>query len=133
MKASSLSLRAAVLFGIVGMLMGIAMAATHDHSVRPAHAHLNLLGWVSLFLIGIYYKLHPSLDLSRAALWQALVWILGTVILTVGVAALYLGYPAAEPVAIVGSLIIFADMLLFTFLVFRPTAEHGATRLAPAE
>jgi hypothetical protein len=62
MKASSLSFKAAVLFAIVGVGFGIAMAMSQDHSVAPAHAHINLLGWVSLFLIGIYYRLHPALD-----------------------------------------------------------------------
>jgi len=133
-KASSLSFKAAVLFAMTGMAMGIAMAATHDHSVFPAHAHLNLLGWVSLFLIGIYYRFNPSLDMSRAGLVQVVVWILGTIILTIGVAAIYLGHPAAEPVAIVGSLIIFADMLFFAVLVFRPAAKvNRSPRLAPAE
>jgi hypothetical protein len=133
-KASSLSFKAAVLFAMTGMAMGIAMAATHDHSVFPAHAHLNLLGWVSLFLIGIYYRLNPPLDISRAALVQVVVWILGTIVLTIGVAAIYLGYPAAEPIAIVGSLIVFADMLLFAVLVFRPSSKASRSpRLAPAE
>jgi hypothetical protein len=133
-KASSLSFKAAVLFAMTGMAMGIAMAATHDHSVFPAHAHLNLLGWVSLFLIGIYYKFNPSLDVSRAALIQMAVWVLGTIVLTIGVAAIYLGRPAAEPIAIVGSLIIFADMLFFAVLVFRPAPKDSRSpRLAPAE
>ncbi len=67
MKASALSFRAAVLFALIGMGMGIAMAIARDHSVMPAHAHLNLLGWVSLFLFGIYYRLNPALDVSRLA------------------------------------------------------------------
>jgi hypothetical protein len=133
-KASSLSFKAAVLFVIAGMAIGIAMAATHDHSVFPAHAHLNLLGWVSLFLIGIYYRLNPWLDVSRAALVQVVVWILGTIVLTIGVAAIYLGHPAAEPIAIVGSLIVFVDMLFFALLVFRPAPKDSRSpRLAPAE
>jgi len=133
-KASSLSFKAAVLFVIAGMAIGIAMAATHDHSVFPAHAHLNLLGWVSLFLIGIYYRLNPWLDVSRAALVQVVVWILGTIVLTIGVAAIYLGHPAAEPIAIVGSLIVFVDMLFFDLLVFRPAPKDSRSpRLAPAE
>jgi hypothetical protein len=40
------------------------MAASRDHSSTPAHAHLNLLGWVSLFLFGIYYRMHPTADLT---------------------------------------------------------------------
>ena len=66
---------------IVGMIWGIVMAISRDHSAMPAHAHLNLLGWVSLFLFGIFYHLHPAIDRSRAALVQVTVWIIGTVVL----------------------------------------------------
>ena len=44
MKASVVSFRAAVLFGLLGMGLGIAMAIARDHAVMPGHAHLNLLG-----------------------------------------------------------------------------------------
>jgi hypothetical protein len=96
------------------------MAASGNHSVMPAHAHLNLLGWVSLFLIGIYYRLHPRLDTSRLALVQTGIWICGTIVLTCGVAAIYLGRPDLEPIAIVGSLIVAAGMLTFAYIVFQP-------------
>ena len=104
MKASALSFRAAVLFAIAGMGMGIAMAIGQDHSVMPAHAHLNLLGWVSLFLFGIYYRLHPAADISHLALVHVGIWCIGTVALTIVVAAIHLGYAAAEPVAAISSL-----------------------------
>ena len=81
MKASSLSFQAAVVLVVAGMIWGIVMAASGDHAAMPAHAHLNLLGWVSLFLFGIFYHLHPALDRSRAAMVQVWVWIVGTVIL----------------------------------------------------
>ena len=119
MRASSLSFCTAVCLGIVGMTIGIIMAATGNHSVFPAHAHLNLLGWVSLFLIGIFYRFHPALDTSRIARAHVIIWILGTIVLTCGVMAIYLGRPDLEPVAIVGSLTILGDMLLFAYLVFR--------------
>ena len=119
MRASTLSFCSAVCLGIVGMVIGIVMAATDNHSVFPAHAHLNLLGWVSLFLIGIFYRLHPSLDTSRLALTHVVIWIGGTIILTCGVAAIYLGRPDLEGVAIVGSLIVLGAMLMFAYLVFR--------------
>ena len=126
MKASSLSFCTAVCLGIVGMTIGIAMAASGNHSVFPAHAHLNLLGWVSLFLIGIFYRFHPALDTSRVAFVHVVVWIVGTVILTCGVAAIYLGRPDLELIAVVGSLIVLGAMLLFAYLVF--SSELGATK-----
>jgi peptidoglycan/LPS O-acetylase OafA/YrhL len=134
MKASSLSFRTAVVFAIVGICMGIGMAMSQNHSISPAHAHLNLLGWVSLFLIGVFYRLHPALDASRLAFVQVCLWIAGTVVLTVGVTALYAGYPSADPIAAIGSLIILAGVLLFAFLVFRPEPKGSRSAgLAPAE
>jgi len=46
---------------------------------------------------------------------------LETVVLTAGVAALNPGKPQTEPVAVVGSLLILAGMVLFAVLVFRST------------
>jgi hypothetical protein len=120
MKASSLSFRAAVVFVVAGMVMGIGMAMSEDHALMPAHAHLNLLGWVSLFLFGIYYKLHPGVDTSRLALAQVWIWVAATIVLTIGVAGVHLGREGFAPLAVVGSLVTLADALLFGVLVFRP-------------
>jgi hypothetical protein len=119
MRASTISFCSAVCLGIVGMMMGIIMAASGNHSVFPAHAHLNLLGWVSLFLIGIFYRFHPDLDTSRAALIHVVIWIFGTIVLTCGVAAIYLGRPDLEFIASVGSVTVLGAMLMFAYLVFR--------------
>lgn len=119
MKASSLSFLAAILAGIVGMAWGIVMAISQNHSAMPAHAHLNLLGWVSLFLFGIYYHLHASLDVSRIARAQVWIWIVGTIALTIGVGLLHTGHPSGEPLAGIGSIVVLADMLLFGWLVVR--------------
>lgn len=126
MKAASLSFRAAVLLAVMGMGWGLAMAISGDHSTMPAHAHLALLGWVSLFLFGIFYHLHPALDRRKAALLQVWVWIAATLTLTAGVALVHSGHPAAEPLAAGGSLIILADMLLFGWLVYQREAPAAA-------
>jgi hypothetical protein len=135
MTASALSFRLAVLFVIAGMAMGIGMAASQDHSIMPAHAHLNLLGWVSLFLFGIYYEKRPALDTSRLALIQVGLWSVGTVILTIAVAAIHLGYTAFDPVAGVASIMVLIGMLIFAYFVWRPATSRagGAISLTPAE
>ncbi|WP_201835560.1 hypothetical protein [Microvirga zambiensis] len=136
MTASALSFRLAVLFVIAGMAMGIGMAMSQDHSIMPAHAHLNLLGWVSLFLFGIYYERRPALDASRLAKIQVAIWSIGTVVLTIAVAALHLGYMAFDPVAAIASLTVLAAMVMFAYFVFRPSRYLNPTptgRLTPAE
>ena len=135
MKASSFGFRAAALLALAGMSMGIFMAASGNHAIMPAHAHLNLLGWVSLFLFGIYYRFHPTVDLGRMAMIQVGAWTFGTVLMTVGVTAIYSGHPEFEPLATVGSLVVLAAMALFAVIVFRPVRDEKivASRLNPAE
>ena len=135
MSASFLSFRLAVVFVLVGIAMGIGMAMSQNHSIMPAHAHLNLLGWVSLFLFGIYYERRPRLDASKLALVQVILWSAGTVVLTVAVAAIHLGYKAADPLAGIASLVVLAAMLLFAYFVFSPATSSAAKPIAltPAE
>lgn len=47
----------AALCGLAGMIFGAVMGMTQDFSLSPSHAHLNLLGWTSLALMGGYYAL----------------------------------------------------------------------------
>lgn len=126
MKASVLSFRAAVLMVVAGMIWGIVMAINQDHSTLPAHAHLNLLGFVSLFLFGIYYHLHPAIDTSRLASMQVWIWIAGTIVLTIGVALVHSGRQIGDPIAGISSLIVLADMLLFGWMVFRPQPANAS-------
>jgi len=135
MKASSVSFPVAVLMVVAGMIWGIIMAVSHDHSAMPAHAHLNLLGWVSLFLFGLFYHLHPAIDRSRAALVQVAVWIVGTVILTFGVGLLHTGHDIGQPFSAGGSFIVLASMLQFGWLVVRreQTAKAVRASAVPAE
>ena len=47
----------AALCGLAGMVFGAIMGITQDFSLSPSHAHLNLVGWTSLALMGGYYAL----------------------------------------------------------------------------
>jgi len=135
MKASSLSFRAAVLCVLAGMAWGIHMAVSDDHSAFPAHAHLNLLGWVSLFLFGLYYRLNPALERDKRAHVQVWSWLAGTVVMAIGVAMIHTGNARGEPLAGGGSIIVLASMLLFAWLLFRAERADASTRPAamPAE
>jgi len=135
MKASSICFAVAVLLVLVGMVWGIEMAISQDHSAMPAHAHLNLLGWVSLFLFGIFYHLHPEIDRSRIALVQASAWIVGTVILVIGVGLVHTGHESGDPIAAVGSLIVLLGMLMFGWIVIgrQRRGQAAGKRLTPAE
>ena len=120
-----------MLLVLAGMIWGLQMAITDDHSAFPAHAHLNLLGFVALFFFGIFYRLNPMVEANRLPFPQVLIWIVSTVVMAIGVGLGHTGHPAGDPIAAVGSFAIFADAMLFTWLVFqaRPVEDH-ASRVA---
>jgi cbb3-type cytochrome oxidase subunit 1 len=111
----------AALYAIVGMAGGIAMAATHDHSLVAAHAHLNLLGFVGFSIFGLYYHLVPSAAYSRLGRLHVVMASLGLWVLIPGVAMVNLGLP--EGPAIIGSLVTILAMLVFVVVV----AKNGRT------
>jgi hypothetical protein len=45
----------AAVFALGGMLWGIHMGMSDDMTQAPAHAHLNLVGWASMGLMGAFY------------------------------------------------------------------------------
>src|SRR5271154_3456915 len=104
---------------LAGMLAGIAMGIKQDFALGPAHAHLNLVGGVLLFLFGLYYRLVPSAGTSTLAKVQGWLHMIGAIAFPVGVAIVILKGEALVAIPIVGSLIVTAAMALFAVIVFR--------------
>lgn len=104
---------------LVGMLAGIAMGIQQNFVLAPAHAHLNLIGGVLLFLFGLYYRLIPAAGASTLAKVQGWLHMIGAILFPVGVAVVLLKGPSFEAAPIAGSLIVVAAMALFVVIVFR--------------
>ncbi|TBW35782.1 hypothetical protein EYW49_15415 [Siculibacillus lacustris] len=121
-------LRVAVLFALAGMGLGIFMAAAADHRLSPVHAHVNLIGWVGMFLAGLFYRTHPASE-GRAARWHLGTAIVGLTILAPGIAGVHLGLPWGEPLAGIGSLLTLAAMVLFATIVVRGTAAPASEQV----
>ncbi|MBL8893947.1 MAG: hypothetical protein JNJ53_05060 [Rhizobiales bacterium] len=122
MNLAHLCLRTAVVLGFIGFSMGFGMGVSQDFSLAPAHAHMNLLGWVSFFLYGAFYFLIPQAAAGMLPRIHYIMASLGTVVMVGGIAGIYLGYGATfEPLAIVGSISVYASFILFVFIVFRAT------------
>jgi hypothetical protein len=115
----SLMMCVSVVVLLIGMLAGIAMGITQNFVLAPAHAHLNLVGGVLLFLFGLYYRLVPAAGTTALAKVQGWLHIAGGILFPVGVAAVLLKGPSVEAAPIAGSLIVVAAMVLFAVIVFR--------------
>src|SRR5258705_4785884 len=65
--------RISVSLGLIGIVLGIVMGIRQDFVLMPAHAHLNLLGFVTMFLSALYYRVVPEAAASALAPYQAIV------------------------------------------------------------
>ena len=104
---------------LVGMLAGIAMGVQQDFTLAPAHAHLNLVGGVLLFLFGLYFRLVPAAGNSPLAKLQGWLHIAAAILFPAGVAIVVLKGTSFIAAPIIGSLIAVAAVALFTVIVFR--------------
>jgi len=65
-------LKLAAVYLIIGVAMGIMMGASRDFTLRPVHAHVNLLGFATLALSGLIYSVFPKAGesvLARIHFW----------------------------------------------------------------
>ena len=121
---SNAFLIAGVVSVVGGMAWGIQMSATHDHTLAPAHAHLNLLGWVSFAIFAFYYRLVPEAAeglLPRLHFGLA-VGGLGTLVPGIVLAITGQG----ETLAKLGSVLSLASMLVFLWVVVRAALRGRA-------
>jgi hypothetical protein len=112
-------MRAGVMFLIVGMIWGIEMGIRQDFSMAAAHAHLNLVGGVLLFVFGLYYRMVPAARDSALANWQSWLHIVGAILFPVGVAVVIKKGEAFIILPIIGSLTVLGAAALFALIVFR--------------
>lgn len=107
----------ATLYVLAGMFLGIAMAASGDHSLASTHAHLNLVGWVSMALFAVFYHIHPDAARTRLARVHFATATLGLWTMVPGIVLATHG--KSETLAIAGSFLTLASMLVFAVMMIR--------------
>jgi hypothetical protein len=117
-----------VLAVLVGMVWGMIMGATENMVTMPAHAHLNLLGWVTMGLYGTFYALEGP-TLSPRLAWTNFVVSTVSLIVMIPSLALFLSHgndPAYLPGMQAGEGLALLGMLIFAISVFRELKRRRA-------
>lgn len=76
-------IRFAAIFGVIGVFIGSMMSGDMDYSLRPIHAHIVLVGWLSVFAWGIFYYVVPVRKLVFVKI-QSVLGMIGAFGLTSG-------------------------------------------------
>jgi hypothetical protein len=123
---------AAAVAGLTGMSLGIWMGMHEDFTLAPVHAHINLLGWVTLSLYGLYHR-----GVERAA--NGLAWAqagaaaLGMPLMTGGLAAYLATGADGTPFIFAGALLVALGMALFLTILVSDLRRERRPRSAARE
>lgn len=121
-KWGSRLIKISALFGLLGAVLGSHMAGAGSLAFRPVHAHILVVGWLSLFAWGIYYRVVRVTSPKLVAL-QAWTGIIGVTGLSLGLWLQYL-QPFGDskainlPIYIGGGTILLLSFALFALITF---------------
>ena len=130
MSVSNNFLRLGVLSALVGMSLGVWMGANQDFVLRPVHAHINLLGFASMMLFGLFYRAFPAAGRGWLPMVHFALSVLGFLILMPSLTLLILEKPLFMPAMIASEIMLVLSMLLFVIIVFMATMKKGEAAAA---
>lgn len=73
----------AAIFGMIGVIIGSDMSGSGNYQLRAIHAHILVVGWLSIFAWGLFYRVYTvrSKKLVNLQAWTA---VIGSIGLTIG-------------------------------------------------
>ena len=94
----------------------------------PVHAHLNVIGWLSVFMVGLYYRTHPSAR-GKMVTFQVVAMAAGYVLMTASLAGLILnGGGILLAGAFCGAALLIASMVTLVAILWRAAGENWPLR-----
>ena len=111
-------------YAILGLMLGIYMAASKNHGEFVTHAHIMLLGFVVSFIYALCHKLWLNNITSTLAFTQYYIHVVASFVLFAGLFLLYGRFVEMEkidPVLAMASITAFIGLvLMFVLLVKAP-------------
>ena len=118
-------LRFGVLALICGVGLGIWMGANENFTLRPVHAHINLIGWASMMLYGLFYRVFPDAARGWMPVTQFFLSVIGFVSMITGLTGLMLNNTTLLPALMAGEIMTLGSILLFAVILFRATGKQA--------
>ena len=104
----------ALLWAVAGMLLGLYMGIAADNKLLVVHVAMMLVGFVTLALYGVLFRLWPELAktaLARAQFWSAQIGAAGIV-----VGSYFFAVSGSVPLVAVSSILFIAASALMAWL-----------------
>lgn len=118
----------ALLYAVAGMVLGIFMAATHNHTQHVTHAHILLVGFVVSFIYAVIIRQWLTGSVGVMAKVQFGLHQLAALVMVVGLFLLYgniMPMEAVEPFLSGASITALLAMVLMLVLVLRSGGKQA--------
>lgn len=112
-------LKTAVVYLVIGVTLGVYMGARGDYTLHPLHAHLNLLGWATMALFGLFYQAFPAAGGTKLARWHFWIHQLFVPVLLALLFFFLSGHPEVDPALGAVSVVVWLGIALFAVNVWR--------------
>lgn len=110
-------IRFSALFGLIGTFLGSHMAGAGDYAMRPIHAHILLVGWLSVFAWGIFYK-NYQIKYKKLVAIHSILGMIGSLGLTIGMWLYNLNPFNMDQTFVMVLFIVGGSLLLLAFILF---------------
>ncbi|WLR52141.1 hypothetical protein LC040_04325 [Bacillus tianshenii] len=119
MNRTRILIQASAIAALAGTFMGSHMAGSMNYALRPIHAHVLVVGWLSLFAFGAFYKLFNIPKTSKLANAQAITGIIGAFGLPIGMYIDLMNDTAlTTAIYIGGGVFLLISFILFALITF---------------
>lgn len=109
--------RYAAVFALIGTYIGSQMSGNGDYGLRPIHAHVLLVGWLSVFAWGIFYYVVPVKKQVLVTI-HCVLGLIGALGLTAGMWLYNLNPFGWNETLVMIVFIVGGSLLLIAFLLF---------------
>src|SRR5690349_9646193 len=116
----------AIIYAIFGMLLGLVMGISQDHSQMPTHAHTMVAGWLMSGFFAFFYHLFPDINRSRLAMVHFWLTAASGTVMFISLYFIFSGNTAAEPITGIASTLFFLGILLFAWIALPVLRRRAA-------
>lgn len=120
MKRGLLFIQLSLVYFCIAIIIGLVMSIQHNYVFTGVHVHVNLLGWVSMALFGILYKLYPEASETKLATFHLYAYNIFFPLMMIGLSLVLMKYEGiGTPITAVSSIVVVLATIVFTWNFFK--------------
>ncbi len=108
----------AVIYGLLGMALGLHMGLSKDHGQMPTHAHIMVLGWLSFVVFAMIYHQFSGRMIRAASIAHFVIAQVSAIVIFFALYQVYSGNESFDPVAGMASIGYLVSFVAFSVAIW---------------